>query len=118
MKEHTIRMRRLRQATFAVILTLVAGAACAGASMSSDVGQQSYAVTVINELDHPMIVSLDDGSSTRLLGTVGADREERFVLYGAASATVTLVATDEAETQTVRRTVALQPGSAVEVRIN
>lgn len=109
-------MRRLRLTAFAAI-TAVAGVACAGAAMDTDLGER-YGVTVVNELSEPMIVSVDDGSSTRLLGTVGAEREERFVLQGASSTTVTIVARDEADTRTLRRTVVLRAGRSVEVRLN
>lgn len=109
-------MRRLRLAALAAMMAFV-GVACAGASMDSDLGQR-YAITVVNELDEPMIVSLDDGDTARLLGTVGPDREERFVLHGTSSTTVTIVARDEADTRTLRRTVVLQTGRSVEVRLN
>lgn len=110
-------MRRLRLSALAAILAF-AGLACArGVALNPEPGQ-SYAVTVVNELAEPLIVSFDDGTTTRLLGTVGADRRERFVLGGAERETVTIVATDEAETRTIRRTVTLRAGSAVEVRLN
>lgn len=109
-------MRRLRLLALAAFLALT-GAACAGASMDSDLGPR-YAVSVVNEMPHAMIVSLDDGTSTRLLGTVGPEREERFVLQGSPSTTVTIIARDEEDTLTVRRTVVLRSGSTVEVRLN
>lgn len=109
-------MRRLRLTALAAI-AVFAGVACAGAALDTDLGEQ-YAVTVVNELPRPMIVSVDDGSSTRLLGTVGAEREERFVLHGTPSTTVTIVARDEDDTRTVRRTVVLQAGRSVEVHLN
>ncbi len=108
-------MRRLRLPALAAILTLTA--ACAGMSMDSDLGAR-YAVTVINEMPHPMIVSYDDGAATRLLGTVAAESESRFVFDGGMGTTVTIVATDEEDTRTVRRTVVLEQGSSVEVRLN
>lgn len=116
MKEHPIPMRPLRLLALAAFLTL-AGAACAGLSMDADLGQR-YAVAVVNEMPHPMIVSIDDGSDTRLLGTVGADREERFILDGSFSTTITIIARDEEDTHTVRRTVVLRTGTTVEVRLN
>lgn len=116
MKQPTIPMPRFRAAAHAAILTLVVSA-CAGASMDTGPGP-SYALSVINEMPHAMIVSLDDGSGTRLLGTVGAGSTARFVLHGSASVTVTLIATDEEDTHTVRRTVVLRSDRAVEVRLN
>lgn len=109
-------MRRLRL----LILTLLVaagGLACArGVSLNADPG--SYAVNVANEMSHAMIIYVDDGETTRLLGTVAGQRQERFVIAGAARATVTIIATDEPDTHTVRRTVTLSPGYPVDVRIN
>lgn len=108
-------MRRLRLLALST-LAVVAVTGCAGASMDSELGDR-YGLTVVNEMPHAMIVSLDDGSTTRLLGTVGPERDERFVLYGTASRTVTVVARDEADTHTVRRTVTLRAGETVAVRL-
>ena len=116
MKEHRSPMRRRQHLVLAAFLAL-ATAACAGASMDADLGPR-YGVTVINEMPHPMIVSVDDGTSTRLLGTVGAEREERFVLDASSGTTITLVARDEEDTHTIRRTVVLEAGESVEVRLN
>lgn len=110
-------MPRLRLLALALLVASV-GLACArGVTLNPDAGQ-SYAVNVVNEMPHPMVVSYDDGETVRLLGTVGAEREERFVIAGASRTTITLVATDEADTHTVRRTVSLVPGGTVEVRLN
>lgn len=110
-------MRRLRFLVLALIVG-IAGTACArGVTLNEDAGG-AYAVNVVNEMPHPMVVSFDDGATTRLLGTVAANREERFVVAGARGATVTLIATDEADTHTVRRTVTLSPGATVDVRLN
>ena len=116
MKEHPSPMRRSRTLVPAALLALAA-AACAGASMDTDMGPR-YGVAVMNEMPHPMIVSLDDGTSTLMLGTVGAEREERFVLDSVAGTTVTIIARDEGDTHSVRRTVVLRAGETVEVRIN
>lgn len=110
-------MRRLRLLALALLVTAV-GLACArSVTLNPDAGS-TYAISVVNEMPHAMIVSFDDGERTRLLGTVGANREERFVLGGASRPTVTVIATDEADTHTVRRTVSLSPGATVQVRIN
>jgi hypothetical protein len=110
-------MRRLRLSALAAALALT-GLACAPAATAIPEVDQSYAVTVVNELPHPMIVSVDDGALTRRLGTVGANRQERFVISGADRRTVTFIAIDEGETQTVRRTVTLVAGGTVEIRLN
>jgi hypothetical protein len=109
-------MKRLRLLAFAATVAL-AGLACAGTSLDSELGQR-YGLTVLNEMPHAMIVSVDAGSGTRLLGTVGAQREERFVLYDASAGTVTIVARDEGDSHTVRRTVTLRAGESVTVRLN
>jgi len=64
------------------------------------------------------VVSVDDGSAVRTLGTVAANRQDRFVIATGRAGTVTLIATDEADTHTVRRTVTLVAGETVTVRIN
>ena len=109
-------LRRLGSLAPAAVLALAA-AACAGASMDTEMGPR-YALSVVNEMPHPMIVSVDDGSTTRLLGTVGAESRERFILDRPADATVTIIARDQEDTHTVRRTVVLEPGGVVEVRID
>lgn len=110
-------MRHIRPLSLVALLALT-GIACApGASVDRD-ADQSYAVNVINAMPHAMIVSVDDGATTRRLGTVGANREERFVITGVEQRTVTFIAMDEGETHTVRRTVTLVAGGAVDVRLD
>lgn len=110
-------MRRLRLLTLAALVS-VAGLACArGVTLNPDAGQ-TFAVNVINEMSHAMVISYDDGQTTRPLGTVGANQRDRFVIATADGTTVTIVATDQGDTHTVRRTVALSPGQTVDVRIN
>jgi hypothetical protein len=53
-----------------------------------------------------------------LLGTVAAGSTDRFIIAGTASMTVSIVATDQARTRTVRRTVTLVPGGSVDVRLD
>lgn len=111
-------MRRLRL-TLLATLALVAGlAACTrGVDFDPDPGQ-TYAVNVVNTFPQAMIVSYDDGTGPRLLGTVAANRTERFVVAGTAAGTVSIIARDEGDTRTIRRTVSLVPGGTVEVRLN
>lgn len=110
-------MRRLRLLALTLVVA-IAGFGCArGVTLNPEAGQ-SYAVNVTNEMPHPMIIYVDDGDTPRLLGTVGAEQQERFIVSTADRPTVTLIATDEADTHTVRRTVTLVPGSTVDVRIN
>ncbi len=112
-------MRRLRFLTLAALtaLIVVASGACArNVALNEDIGQ-TYAVNVINRMPHAMVISYDDGQTTRPLGTVAANRSERFVIAGASGSTITLVATDAGDTMTARRTVVLSAGSTVDVII-
>lgn len=111
-------MFRMRLIPLIALVCVVALTGCArSVALNTDPGE-TYAVSVENPMPHSMIVSFDDGSGTRLLGTVEARQTERFVVAGSASQTVSIIAHDEGETHTVRRTVVLQPGGTVAVRLN
>lgn len=111
-------MRRSRLAPIALLALVAVLSACARAvSLDTDPGE-TYAVSVVNPMPHAMIVSFDDGTGQRLLGTVGANQTERFVIAGSSAQTVSIVAHDEGQTHTVRRTVVLQGGETVTVRLN
>jgi hypothetical protein len=110
-------MARMRFIPLAALVCVATLTACArSVALDTDPGQ-TYAVTVVNTMPHPMIVSFDDGSGQRLLGTVPANGRERFVIAGSTSSTVSIVAHDEDETHTVRRTLVLRAGETVEVRL-
>ena len=111
-------MHRMRMTPLVALVALSALTGCARSVALDTEPGQTYAVSVVNPMPHAMIVSFDDGSGTRLLGTVGAGRTERFVIAGSANQTVSIVAHDEAQTHTVRRTVVLAAGGTVEVRLN
>lgn len=111
-------MRRIRPTLLALVALLVGLTACTrSVDFDPDPGS-TYAVNVVNPSSQPMIVSFDDGSGPRLLGTVGANRTERFVVAASQGGTVSIIAHDEAETRTVRKTVVLEPGGTVEVRLD
>jgi hypothetical protein len=110
-------MRRLPLLFLTAILVLAAGTACVR-GVDFGPGAESQAINVINELPEAMIVSFDDGTGERLLGTVAARSTDRFIIAGTASMTVSIVATDQARTRTVRRTVTLVPGGSVDVRLD
>ncbi len=102
----------------ALILVALA-AACAGAQtvqVETD-PDRTYSIEVRNPTDEPMIVSYDDGSGVRLLGTVGGGQAEHFVIAGARSADIAVIAVDEDRSRTVRRQVRLRPGSTVYVTL-
>jgi hypothetical protein len=77
----------------------------------------AYAIEVDNPMSHPMIVSYDDGTGAHLLGTVSAGTRGRFVITRPASQNLTILATDEARTHTVRRAVTVQQGVVTEVSL-
>lgn len=77
----------------------------------------SYPMDVINPFPDAMVVSFDDGTGSRLLGTVAGGSTERFVVAGSAAETVTVIAVDEDRTRTVRRTVTLRPNQLVRVQL-
>lgn len=95
--------------------TLSLGTTCGrGAVVESAV---SYPMDVVNPFPEAMVVSFDDGTGSRLLGTVSGGSTERFIVAGSAAQTVTIIAVDEDGTRTVRRTVTLRPNQAVRVQL-
>ncbi len=109
-------MRRLHLPL--VLLLGIAASACTRGVTLNPEPETTYAVNVTNDLGEAMIVSFDDGSGTRLLGTVAAGNTERFVVAGSANQTVSITARNESDSRTVRRTVTLVPGGTVDVRLN
>ena len=84
-------------------------AACARTlAVESDPGPTDT-VEVVNRTADPLIVSYDDGSGERLLGTVDANRRERYTIANPAARTVSIVATDRDRTRTLRRSITLDP---------
>ncbi len=92
------------------------GACGRGVGVESEPGP-AYALEVDNPMPHPMIVSYDDGTGVRLLGTVPASGDARFVITRPANRRITVVATDEGRTHTVTRTVTLGAGDVTEVTL-
>ena len=68
-------------------------------------------------MPHAMVVSYDDGSGQRVLGTVNPTTTERFVVASPKSTELTVQATDEGRTHTRSYTVSLVSGTASEVTI-
>jgi hypothetical protein len=92
------------------------GACARGVGVESEPGP-AYALQVANPMPHPMIVSYDDGTGVRLLGTVPPNGSARFVITRPASREISLTATDEGRTHTVNRDVVLQSGVVTEVSL-
>ncbi|HEX7120714.1 MAG TPA: hypothetical protein VF212_18115 [Longimicrobiales bacterium] len=100
----------------AAALLASAGACARGVGVESEPGP-AYAVEVANPMPHPMIISYDDGTGVRLLGTVPPNGSARFVITRPASRQISLVATDEGRTHTIRRSVTLRTGGVTEVSL-
>ncbi len=107
----------LRMVRAALIPVLVAACAAGPAVQVETDPDRTYALEVRNTRPHPMIVSYDDGSGVRLLGTVGGDQTEHFVIAGARGPDITVIAVDTDRTRTVRREVRLRPGGTAYVRL-
>lgn len=104
-----------RVAPSLVLATLLC--ACSHAMHAETNPERTYAIAVENPLAQPMVVSYDDGTGTRLLGTVNAGQTERFVLAGAQSPEITVSAVSEDRTTTLRKSVTLRRGSVVHVTL-
>lgn len=103
---------------FTIAITALLATACArGLAVQSEPGP-AYALEVNNPMPYPMIVSYDDGTGAHLLGTVSAGTAGRFVITRPAQQTLTIIATNEARTETVTRTVTVQPGVVSEVLLS
>ena len=90
------------------------GACFGGIDVDSEPGP-GYVIEVRNPHNEPMIVSYDDGTGVRLLGLVAAEGTGRFVITKPANLEITVLASDEARTRTIRRTVQLVAGTPREV---
>jgi hypothetical protein len=110
-------MRRSLVLTRSAALILLLLAACARGTAVQSVPGPAYTLEVTNPLHQPMIVSYDDGTGVHLLGTVSANRSERFVITRPASTRITVLATDEKRTSTVTRSVQLEPGAVARVSL-
>lgn len=85
-----------------------------GIGVDSEPGP-GYVVEVRNPQPEPMVVSYDDGTGVRLLGLVAAEATGRFVITKPAKLDVTIVASDEEQTQSITRDVQLSEGTPREV---
>lgn len=107
-----------RASTILTIVALAFLAACTRpVSVESEPGP-AYTLVVVNPMPHDMIVSYTDGTGTSLLGTVPANGRDEFIITGAATPNIRVLATDEEETHTVDRMVTLRAGGTTEVRLN
>ncbi|HKJ93078.1 MAG TPA: hypothetical protein VJ957_07910 [Longimicrobiales bacterium] len=98
-------------------LMLVVLAACSQAMTVETKPDRTYAIAVENPTAQAMVVSYDDGTGSRLLGTVAAGDTERFVLAGARSAQITVSAVSEDRSISIQKSVMLRQGSVVHVAL-
>ena len=109
-----------RQAQLTALLGIAMfGSACAsmrGVSVGSD-SSATYAVEVTNTMPHAMTISWSEGGDEKSLGSVGSGRTERFIVAGAKSTQVTLMARDANRTHTRSIPVTLVAGSTQRVTV-
>jgi hypothetical protein len=99
------------------LLTLLTSSACSrNVRVESEPGG-GYSLAVRNTMPHPMVVSYDDGSGQRVLGTVTPAATDRFVIASPKSTEISVQATDEGRTHTRSYTVSLVSGTASDVTI-
>ncbi|MBI4409941.1 MAG: hypothetical protein HY561_09550, partial [Gemmatimonadetes bacterium] len=93
-------------------------AACARpVAVESEPGP-AYALMVHNPMPHSMVVSYDDGTGARALGTVEANGHRQFLITSPARQTVTITARDERQTHTTTpQQVTLRTGTTAEVTL-
>lgn len=109
-------MRSKRIAAPALLLTLLALGGCRAVEVGGP-SPETYSINVTNARAEAMTVYFDDGTGQRLLGTVSAGRSERFIIAGARSATVTIIATSADGDTTLRQTVTLAPGETINLKL-
>ena len=101
-----------------LLISLLALAGCARAVAVRSESNTPYAISVENTLAYDMVVSYDAGSGSRLLGTVRAGDDVRFVIAGPASTTISVTARNDARDRQVGPlTVSLRSGQTVPVRL-
>jgi hypothetical protein len=95
------------------------GSACAsmrGVSVGSD-SASTYAVEVSNTMPHAMNITWSDGGDEKALGSVGSGRVERFIVAGAKSTQITVLARDANRTHSRSIPVTLVAGSTQRVTV-
>jgi hypothetical protein len=95
-----------------LLVLLLAG--CRPVAVTGDPGPQ-YTIEVDNRMSHAMVVSFNDGTGERPLGTVAAQSRGHFIIVSPAQSSVTIVARAEGGGHTVQRQVVLVAGTTVTV---
>lgn len=112
--------RTPRQALRLILATfiLLAAPACTRAMHVGSDPAPVYRLLVSNQLGEAMLVSYNDGSGDRLLGSVPAGRSDSFVVAGSASADISVSARNSAGTRSAGPwTVRLVAGEQVTVQL-
>jgi hypothetical protein len=108
---------RVRVSILAAVSAFAVGACAPGASVQP-APTPVYAVSISNSTPGEVVVSYDDGTAARALGTVPPARTERFVIASPASTTVRILARDASGDPSYGPfTVSLIAGSTVSVTI-
>jgi hypothetical protein len=108
-------MRTLHR--FLPLVAVACLATCRPVAVTSD-PRPTYSIDVHNETSVSMIVSYNDGRGDAVLGTVPANRTERFIIASPRATTVTIRATSESRTRTAGPyTVQLAAGTPQSVRL-
>ena len=108
-------MRTIRR--FAPLVILLVLSSCRTVSVSSD-PSPTYSINVANETGVAMIVSYNDGRGDAVLGTVPANRTERFIIAAPRNTSVTVRAVSENGSRSAGPyTVSLVAGTAQSVRL-
>jgi hypothetical protein len=112
--------RRATATALRPLLPLLAAAAlfaCRSVAVASD-PRPTYSVNVHNETSVDLIVSYNDGRGDAVLGTVPANRTERFIIAAPQGTTITVRGTNEARTRTAGPIeVRLVAGTPQQVRL-
>jgi hypothetical protein len=103
----------------AALLTLAAvSTACARSAVVQPPPTPVYAVSVSNATGVEIVVSYDDGTASRALGTVPAGRTERFVIAAPASTSVRILSrAASGDTSFSPVPVALVAGATVDLTV-
>lgn len=103
--------------TVLMFVALLTAAACSRNVRVESEPNRGYALQVRNTMPHAMVVSYNDGSGPRVLGTVLGGSTDRFVIAAPRKMDITVMATDEAQTHNRAYNVTLIGGTNVDVAI-
>jgi hypothetical protein len=100
-----------------ILVAILSASACSRNVRVESEPTRGYAVQVRNTMPHSMVVSYNDRSGPRILGTVLGGATERFVIAAPRKTDITVLASDEAQTHNRVYNVTLIAGNNVDVAI-